>query len=68
MKGIFAAEIANALAEVEKVPQIYRFIVGLGGRDVTPETFFEVIDLARTQEYQPGKTFWVGLKGGWHAI
>lgn len=65
--GIFAAEIANAMAGVEHGPQIYRFIVGLGGRDVTPETFFGIADLT-TKDYRPGLTYWVGLKGGWHAI
>ena len=66
--GIFAAEIANAMAGAQNQPQIYRFIAGLGGRDITPETFFQIADLAETQDYQPGQTFWVGTKGGWHAV
>ncbi len=66
--GIFAAEVANALAELSNRPKIYRFIAGLGGRDITPDTFFEIMDLTRTQEYKPGLTYWVGLKGGWHAV
>ena len=47
---------------------MYRFIAGLGGRDITPETFEEVIDITLKEEHKPSRTYWVGVKGGTYAI
>lgn len=66
--GIFASEIGNALMELENRPLMYRFIAGLGGRDITPETFEEVIDITLKEEHKPSRTYWVGVKGGTYAI
>jgi pyruvate/2-oxoacid:ferredoxin oxidoreductase alpha subunit len=66
--GIFAEEIRAALYDVapEKRPGIHGYIVGLGGRDVTPETIIDCVDRTRAT-IQSGKPAaredqWVGVK------
>jgi pyruvate/2-oxoacid:ferredoxin oxidoreductase alpha subunit len=66
--GIFAEEIRAALydAPVEQRPAIHGYIIGLGGRDVTPETIIDCVDRTRAT-MQTGKPAvredqWVGVK------
>jgi pyruvate ferredoxin oxidoreductase alpha subunit len=67
--GIFAEEIRAALYDLEpaKRPVIHGYIVGLGGRDVRPETIIDCID--RTRAAASGgpapperEDVWVGVK------
>lgn len=61
--GIFAEEIRSALYDVppDDRPVLYGYILGLGGRDVTPDVIEETID--RTQAAGPPtrEDLWVGL-------
>lgn len=41
-----ASEVRSALYSAPKRPKIFSFIAGLGGRDVTTETFEEIVDKA----------------------
>jgi len=59
--GIWAQEIRAALAGCEGAPQVHDFLIGLGGRDVTPESIIEAYEHARLSE-RPEKTTWIGLK------
>ncbi len=44
MGGPVATEIARALYHLSERPIIHSFVYGLGGRDVPPENFYEVIE------------------------
>ncbi len=44
MGGPVATEIARALYHLPERPIIHSFVYGLGGRDVPPENFYEVIE------------------------
>jgi pyruvate/2-oxoacid:ferredoxin oxidoreductase alpha subunit len=66
--GIFAEEIRAALYDVppDRRPTIHGYIVGLGGRDVTPETIIDCIAHTRAS-LQAGRTLeredlWVGVQ------
>jgi pyruvate/2-oxoacid:ferredoxin oxidoreductase alpha subunit len=66
--GIFAEEIRAALYDVpdDRRPGVHGFIVGLGGRDVTPETIIDCVDRTRAT-IQTGRPVtredqWVGVK------
>ena len=65
--GIFAEEIRSALYDLPEArrPRVHGFIVGLGGRDVTPATIEEC--LARTRAAAGAREperedVWVGVK------
>lgn len=62
--GIFAEEIRAALYDVppDDRPSIYGFIVGLGGRDVTPEVIEDVIAQARSAALPEREDLWVGVR------
>jgi pyruvate/2-oxoacid:ferredoxin oxidoreductase alpha subunit len=66
--GIFAEEIRAALYDVpvEKRPAIHGYIVGLGGRDVTPATILDCVartrGAAKPQAEPEREDVWVGVK------
>lgn len=61
--GIFAEEIRSALYDVppDDRPTLFGYVLGLGGRDVTPQTIDEIIDRTRTAEAPSREDLWVGL-------
>ncbi len=65
--GIFAEETRAALYDLPdaKRPRVHGYIVGLGGRDVTPDTIMDCIAKARaaakSAEPEP-EDVWVGVK------
>jgi pyruvate/2-oxoacid:ferredoxin oxidoreductase alpha subunit len=61
-EGIFAQEVKAAMQEAEKSPQIHPFIVGLGGRDITPETFESAIRTVMGRAKPEGRPEWLELK------
>ncbi len=60
--GIFAAEIKSALYNSDLHPPLFNFILGLGGRDVTPATIREVADYVLEQDTPPEELIWIGVK------
>lgn len=62
--GIFAEELRSALYDVpvEDRPAVYGYVVGLGGRDVTPQTIGQIIDHAESDALPAQPDFWVGVK------
>ena len=62
--GIFAEEIRSALYDVplDDRPALYGYVLGLGGRDVTPETVDEVIERTRAAGTPTREDLWVGVK------
>jgi pyruvate/2-oxoacid:ferredoxin oxidoreductase alpha subunit len=62
--GIFAEELRAALYDVpaDDRPLLFGYVLGLGGRDVTPDTISEVIERTRTAERPEREDIWVGAK------
>jgi pyruvate/2-oxoacid:ferredoxin oxidoreductase alpha subunit len=60
--GIFAQELKAALCNENERPQVFGFIAGLGGRDITPAAIEEVISRAEGLHSPQGDIEWVGLK------
>ena len=61
--GIFAEELRSALYDLPDAerPELYGFVLGLGGRDVTPAVIDDVIDQARTARGPTREDLWVGV-------
>lgn len=63
--GIFAQEIRaavyNRAAESSGRPQIYSYIAGLGGRDITQDTLLEIYRAVQTADSPAPESVWVGL-------
>ncbi|MFC1850051.1 thiamine pyrophosphate-dependent enzyme [candidate division CSSED10-310 bacterium] len=59
--GIFAQEIKDALYNSDVHPDIYSYIVGLGGRDVTPETVYDLIMEVNRRKKPSSSSTWVEL-------
>ena len=64
MGGIFTQEIRNAMYHVpeDKRPLIYGYIVGLGGRDVSPEVIANIAEDVQKRAVADGEQVWMGLK------
>ncbi len=62
--GIFAEEIRAALYDVplDDRPVVFGYVLGLGGRDVTPATIDEIIDQTRSAVRPVQEDLWIGLK------
>ena len=59
--GIWAQEIRAALCGVPSAPKVFSFHIGLGGRDITPESITEAYRYTKDHE-EPEKAVWIGLK------
>jgi len=59
--GIFAQELRSAMYASDRHPQIFSFISGLGGRDVTVDHFFEMFDRIEKADYPDDESVWIGL-------
>jgi len=59
--GIFAQELKAALYNAESPPQIFGYIAGLGGRDVTPETIEDIYWQTKNSDSPPAENIWIGL-------
>ena len=60
--GIFAQELRAALYSREEKPQVFGFISGLGGRDITPELIEEAIQYTMDHPWPEEEILWLGLK------
>jgi pyruvate ferredoxin oxidoreductase alpha subunit len=61
--GIFAQEIRSAFCNEDERPMVFGFIMGLGGRDVTPDAIEEAINVTLDNERPMEEIIWIGLKG-----
>jgi len=59
--GIFAQELRAALYNAEAPPQIFGYIAGLGGRDVTPETIEDIYWQTKKEDRLQTENIWIGL-------
>ncbi len=60
--GIFAQEVRSAIKDTDNPSPVFGCIAGLGGRDITPDTVREIIDIARTNAHPTQDIYWIGLK------
>lgn len=62
--GIFAEEIRAALYDVppDDRPKVYGYVLGLGGRDIRPDTIESIIDRTRTTDSPMREDLWVGVE------
>jgi pyruvate/2-oxoacid:ferredoxin oxidoreductase alpha subunit len=61
-KGIFCQEIHSALYQHDVKPRIFDLIIGLGGRDVTPEVVRHVVDKYEKIETVDQDFYWEGVR------
>lgn len=59
--GIWTQEIRAALSGMDGAPKIFGFHIGMGGRDITPESITEVYEYTNEHE-TPERDVWIGLK------
>ncbi|NWF93361.1 MAG: pyruvate ferredoxin oxidoreductase [Syntrophaceae bacterium] len=60
--GIFAQELRASLYSKEERPQVFGFVSGLGGRDITPELIEEAIRCTIEHHRPEEEILWLGLK------
>jgi len=62
--GIFAEEIRAALYDLpeDERPAVFGYIIGLGGRDVTPPVIREAVERTRAGSVPEREDVWVGVK------
>lgn len=58
--GTFAQEIRSVINQAERRKSIFGFIAGLGGRDVIPDTFREIIEYTKNNEVPKQDVIWIG--------
>ena len=56
--GILAEELKAALYGQLPPPRLFDFVVGLGGRDITPTTLRGIVDYVLTHETPPERAVW----------
>ncbi len=59
--GILAQEVRSALYALEQRPELYGFVAGLGGRDITRDVIAGLIDQVRDTRSE-GEIHWVGVR------
>lgn len=60
--GIFYQEVKAALYGEKKAPPLFGYITGLGGRDITPESFKEIAAHAMAKDRADEEIVWIGVK------
>ncbi len=60
--GIFAQEIRAIFCNEQKRPQIFGFIAGLGGRDITVDTLRNIYNIAKKNPSPEYPDIWIDLQ------
>jgi len=60
--GMFAQEVKSALYGQNGGRPVFGFIAGLGGRDITPASFREVVEYTETHDKPEEDILWIGVK------
>ncbi|HIH98115.1 MAG TPA: pyruvate ferredoxin oxidoreductase [Thermoplasmata archaeon] len=64
-KGALFSDATSALASMERRPLTVNFIIGLGGRDISPQNFYEIVEKSE-KILKKGKVEkeleWIGVK------
>ncbi len=61
-EGIFAQEIRSTFCNEDERPIVFGFIMGLGGRDVTPQVLEEAIHYTLDNDHPEDEVLWIDLK------
>jgi pyruvate/2-oxoacid:ferredoxin oxidoreductase alpha subunit len=59
--GIFAQELRAALCNLDAHPQVFSYVAGLGGRDITPDTLVEIYNETQKKLTPDKESVWIGL-------
>jgi pyruvate/2-oxoacid:ferredoxin oxidoreductase alpha subunit len=59
--GIFAQEIRSALCNLNPAPQVFSYVAGLGGRDITPDSVKDIYHRTKASNQPELESVWVGL-------
>ncbi len=59
--GIFAQEVKASLCNLKNAPVVFNFIAGLGGRDITTDTFFEMYEKVKANDIPQTESEWIGI-------
>ena len=60
--GIFAAELKTALYGAPHQPVVFPFVIGLGGRDVTPESIHSIVAYTGGHDTPAEPIIWMEVK------
>lgn len=60
--GIWTQEIKSALYDEPVRPKIFSYIIGIGGRDVTPPDIQEIVDFTLAHDSPPEPIIWRGIR------
>lgn len=60
--GIFYQEVKSALYGQPSAPLVFGFIAGLGGRDITRDSFQEIADYTLSKNKAEEEIVWIGVK------
>jgi pyruvate/2-oxoacid:ferredoxin oxidoreductase alpha subunit len=60
--GIFTQEIKSALYDEPQRPRVFSYIIGIGGRDVTPQDIAGIVDMTYQYEKPPAPMIWRGIR------
>jgi len=60
--GIFYQEVKSALYGQPRSPLLFGFIAGLGGRDITRDSFREIAEYALKKNRAEEEIVWIGVK------
>ncbi|MDD8015523.1 MAG: pyruvate ferredoxin oxidoreductase [Acidobacteriota bacterium] len=60
--GIFYQEVKSALCNEEPKPPLFGFIAGLGGRDITTESFKDIAAYTLSKPKPEEEIVWIGVK------
>jgi pyruvate/2-oxoacid:ferredoxin oxidoreductase alpha subunit len=59
--GIFAQELRAALYGAENRPEVFGYIAGLGGRDITADTLVDIFRRTKATPVPTSASIWIGL-------
>jgi pyruvate/2-oxoacid:ferredoxin oxidoreductase alpha subunit len=60
--GIWTQEIKSVLYDEPARPTIFSYIIGIGGRDVTPQDIQEIVDFTLAHDRPPAPIIWRGVR------
>jgi pyruvate/2-oxoacid:ferredoxin oxidoreductase alpha subunit len=60
--GIFAEEVKSALYNASQRPAVFGFVIGLGGRDVTPASIRDIAEYVFEHDAPETDIIWRGVK------
>jgi len=66
--GIFAQEVRASLCNIPQHPVVFGYVVGLGGRDITPEVLEDIYWHTKKNEIPEQENQWIGLREVDHEI